>query len=164
MNIHSDSDTLPWFKQFWPWFLIALPATVVVAAFATLYIANRHSDDLVSKDYYKDGLAINLQLESKHLAQEMRITSELEFNQLWVTARLTGPVEDRYLDLELSHPLEADRDFTVELERIEPGIYAGLLKEAIAIHWYWTLKNRSAPIWRLDGTASPDLTHYESDQ
>ena len=77
MNTPSDLDTLPWFKQFWPWFLIALPATVVVAAFVTLYIANRHSDDLVSKDYYKNGLAINLQLESKNLAEELLITSEL---------------------------------------------------------------------------------------
>ena len=164
MNTPSSLDTLPWFKQFWPWFLIALPATVVVAAFVTLYIANRHSDDLVSKDYYKNGLAINLQLESKNLAQELHITSELKFNQLWVTATLTGPVEDDYLDLELSHPLEADRDFTVELERIEPGIYAGLLREAIEIHWYWTLKNRSAPIWRLDGTARPGATNYEPDE
>ena len=154
MNSANISDQVPWFKQFWPWFLIALPATVVVAAFVTLYIANKHSDDLVSKDYYKNGLAINLQLESKQLADERNISTQLEFNQLWVTATVSGDIEDEFLDLVLSHPLEADRDFTVELERIQPGVYAGLLKEAIEIRWHWTLKNRGESVWRLDGTAN----------
>ena len=40
-------DTQPWYRQFWPWFLISLPASVVVAGLSTLYIANRHADDLV---------------------------------------------------------------------------------------------------------------------
>ncbi len=26
----------PWYKQFWPWFLIALPASVVVASLITV--------------------------------------------------------------------------------------------------------------------------------
>lgn len=155
MNSPAATDTLPWFKQFWPWFLISLPATVVVAGFITLYIANRHSDDLVSKDYYKNGLTINRQLESKSLAQELEISSELAFGERWVTATMAGQVEGDYLDLELSHPLEADRDFIVELERIEPGVYAGLLQETIEIRWHWTLKNRGEKIWRLDGRASP---------
>ena len=32
-------DTSPWFRQFWPWFVIALPATAVIASFVTLWIA-----------------------------------------------------------------------------------------------------------------------------
>ena len=55
-------DTLPWYRQFWPWFLIALPACVVIAAIATALIASRHADDLVADSYYKDGLAINRRL------------------------------------------------------------------------------------------------------
>ena len=35
-------DTVPWYQQFWPWFLILLPASVVVAGLTTLVIANRH--------------------------------------------------------------------------------------------------------------------------
>ncbi|MFT7320700.1 FixH family protein, partial [Congregibacter sp.] len=33
----------PWYQQFWPWFLIALPGSVVIAGLSTLYIANRYS-------------------------------------------------------------------------------------------------------------------------
>ena len=34
------TDLLPWYRQFWPWFLIALPGTVVVAAIGTLVIGS----------------------------------------------------------------------------------------------------------------------------
>ena len=40
-------DTLPWYKQFWPWFIIALPASAVVAGLYTLWIAMQTGDSLV---------------------------------------------------------------------------------------------------------------------
>ena len=59
MNNSNVTDDKPWFKQFWPWFLIILPGTVVIASLATVIIAFKGADDVVSKDYYKEGLAIN---------------------------------------------------------------------------------------------------------
>jgi hypothetical protein len=41
------TDTKSWYRQFWPWFLIALPATSVVFSFATLYIAVSGADEVV---------------------------------------------------------------------------------------------------------------------
>ncbi len=73
-------DTQPWYRQFWPWFLIALPASVVVAALSTAYIANRDADDLVVQDYYKDGLAINRQLEKEERATQLGISATLRFS------------------------------------------------------------------------------------
>ena len=40
----------PWYKQFWPWFIIALPASVVIASFFTLYLAITNPDQLVVTD------------------------------------------------------------------------------------------------------------------
>ena len=37
----------PWYRQFWPWFLIVLPASSVVFSFATLYVAIRHADEVM---------------------------------------------------------------------------------------------------------------------
>lgn len=37
----------PWYRQFWPWFLIALPAVSVVFSFATLYIAVSGADEVL---------------------------------------------------------------------------------------------------------------------
>ena len=36
---HQITDTKPWYKQFWPWFLIALPGSVVVASMFTINLA-----------------------------------------------------------------------------------------------------------------------------
>ncbi len=33
------TDSKPWYKQFWPWFVISLPATAVVAGLITVVIA-----------------------------------------------------------------------------------------------------------------------------
>lgn len=41
------TDSRPWYRQFWPWFLILLPATSVVFSFVTLYIALRDADEVM---------------------------------------------------------------------------------------------------------------------
>jgi len=41
---------LPWYRQFWPWFIIALPAAAVIAGFFTLWLAISRPDYLVVDD------------------------------------------------------------------------------------------------------------------
>ena len=144
-------DTLPWYRQFWPWFLITLPASVVVAGLSTWYIADRHADDLVVDDYYKNGLAINRQLEKKQRAADQHISAQLTFSGGAVSARVDGPVTADELQLLMSHPLEADRDFVTTLTRVSPGLYGGVLLQTVAPRWHWTLQLQSTDSWRLDG-------------
>ncbi|MGB7451236.1 MAG: FixH family protein [Lysobacterales bacterium] len=60
----------PWYKQFWPWFIIALPASVVIASFFTLYLAVSNPHQLVvTDDEY-------LELESELKAQLPDIEGE----------------------------------------------------------------------------------------
>lgn len=144
-------DIEPWFRQFWPWFLILLPATVVVASLVTLYIANRGADDLVVDEYYKVGLAINRQLEKKQRSVDLGISAALNISDNHVTAQIVGPVDTDALSLLLSHPLEADRDFSVTLARIAPGVYQARLPAAVAPRWHWSLSPEQVGDWRLDG-------------
>ena len=58
----------PWYRQAWPWFLISLPATAVVAGLITFYLAARGWDGPVANDYYKQGLAINEELTRSNRA------------------------------------------------------------------------------------------------
>ena len=39
MNNPRHTDTKPWYRQFWPWFIIALPCAAVVGSIATAIIA-----------------------------------------------------------------------------------------------------------------------------
>ncbi len=144
-------DIKPWYRHFWPWFLMALPAAVVVAGIATAYIAHEHADDLVVDEYYKDGLAINQQLAKKQRASELGLSVRLRFSGDTVTAELSGPVDDSSLRLLLSHPLEADRDFAVPLVQVAPGSYRGSLNREVTLHWHWTLQGLQRDDWRLDG-------------
>lgn len=146
-------DDEPWYRQFWPWFLIILPGTVVVAALGTVYIASRHADDLVVDDYYKDGLAINRQLEKQRTASELGISAAVSVLERRLQVRLSNDEFSDRLELRLSHPLEADRDFVVDLARLAPAMYGAELPSAVEPNWHWILTD-PAGRWRLDGSLS----------
>jgi hypothetical protein len=145
-------DTKPWYRQFWPWFLILLPASVVLASVFTAIIAHRGADDLVADDYYKDGLAINRRLEKLQRAQALGVSARLRFTGDAVSVYVAGPVAETELRLSLAHPLEADRDFAVTLARTGSDSYQGALAHHIAPLWHWTLEQQRENGWRLDGT------------
>jgi len=155
MNKHLPrEDELPWYRQFWPWFLILMPTVVVVAALSTLFIASRHADDLVVDEYYRDGLAINRQLEKQHRAERLGMAARLIFSGETAVVLVSGPEEAVELDLLLSHPLESDRDFRLRLQRVAPGEYRGVLENPVAPRWHWTLQGPGSGGWRLDGTVT----------
>jgi uncharacterized protein len=54
----SNQTERPWYRQFYPWMLIALPAAAVIGGFVTLYIAITHPDALVRRDCVRDGVTI----------------------------------------------------------------------------------------------------------
>lgn len=145
-------DTKPWHRQFWPWVLILLPASVVVASVFTAIIAHRGADDLVADDYYKDGLAINRQLEKLQRAEALGVSARLRFAGDVVNVSMAGPVTESELRLSLAHPLEADRDFVVTLAQLGPDSYQGALTHNVAPLWHWTLEQQRENGWRLDGT------------
>jgi len=149
--VPPGGDSEPWYRQFWPWFLIALPAAVVAASLYTVYIAATGADDLVVEDYYRDGLAINRQLEKKQLAESLGIMADIQVAGRQVTIRTSGPVTAESLLLLLSHPLEADHDFAVQVGRAETGVYRAQLPAPVAPHWHWTLELDRGDGWRLDG-------------
>jgi hypothetical protein len=55
----------PWWKFGHVWLVISGPAIVVVAGFATLWIALAIPDPVVAEDYYQQGIEINKTLEDK---------------------------------------------------------------------------------------------------
>jgi len=50
----------PWYKQFWPWFLISLPVTVMIVCGVIIYLSiSQGNFSMVVDDYYKRGKTIN---------------------------------------------------------------------------------------------------------
>jgi hypothetical protein len=141
----------PWYKQFWPWFLIVLPGTAVVATLYTVIIANQYADDLVIDDYYKEGLAINQQLERQNRAKSLELTAKLSHTQRQLDIRIEGRIEAPQLRLLLSHAMESDRDFAVPVQQVAQGRYRVLLPQILKGRWHWTLDEGVSSDWRLDG-------------
>ena len=55
----KPNSTGAWWRFPHVWLVFALPATVVVASFVTLYIAVIGKDPVVDEDYYRKGIEIN---------------------------------------------------------------------------------------------------------
>ena len=149
--ISSTLGTKPWYKEFWPWFIIALLATVVLASLITVSIAFRHADDLVIDDYYKVGLAINQRLEHREKAQQLGITVTLNISNGRVSALTTNVDPSTELTLLLAHPIEADQDFALMLLPGPDGVFFGTLPKQISGAWHWTVSASDPDDWLVSG-------------
>jgi hypothetical protein len=146
--------TTPWYRQFWPWFLIALPGSVVIAGLLTWAIAARHADDLVINDYYRSGLAINRDLEMLERARALGLEARVALENGRVTVAMRGSTAPPALQMLLSHPLEADRDQLLRLPRAQDGLYLGEASWDPGTRWLWVIEPLGLPEeqrWRLDG-------------
>jgi hypothetical protein len=156
--------TVPWYRQFWPWFLISLPATAVVAGFVTLYLAASGSDTLVKDDYYKYGLAINQDLARVNRARELGIEAEVRYQPLHgilqVSAnRVAADVQE--LSVRLTHPTRAELDQSVALLRRADGAFEGSVVPLGPGKWHLDLLAPSGE-WRLSGRFSvPEQTRLD---
>ncbi len=61
----AAAPAAPWWKFGHVWLVISGPAIVVVAGFATLWLAIARPDPVVAEDYYRQGIEINKTLEDK---------------------------------------------------------------------------------------------------
>lgn len=93
------SENRPWYKQRWPWFLIAGPGIVVIAGFITLWMAIDSDDGLVTDDYYKQGLTVNQRMQRDHQASSMGLRADIMRSDLGfvfccqLTRQLTCPTK-----------------------------------------------------------------------
>ncbi|HEB67254.1 MAG TPA: hypothetical protein ENI93_04840 [Gammaproteobacteria bacterium] len=160
----NDTAPQPWYRQFWPWFIMALPASAVIAGIATVIIAVKNPDGLVEDDYYKAGLAINRDLARSERAAARGLAARVEWDAATQTIRLEltgdGPLPER-LRLRLVHPTRAGLDRDVPLLRQPDGRYLGSLARAPEPgNWHLLLAPLDAQ-WRIRGRVTlPGTTEW----
>lgn len=155
----THEDTQPWYRQFWPWFIIALPASAVVAGLTTVWISMQTTDSLVIAS--DDGMQIVAQrrLDAEQLAAELNLAAVIEVSLdtgAVHAAMRSGDFESvpAVLELEFSHPAFADRDQLITLHRALADaagnpVWSGHFVNIPEGRWYVTLK--SGDDWRLAG-------------
>jgi len=147
----------PWYRQFWPWFLIALPLCVVIAGFNMLYIALKYPHSMVDDQYYKEGLAINQSLDQDRRAAQLNLSAEIVFRPLndsdnaQLEVSLSGlesyPEE---LTLLLLHPGSQSLDQSLALKQLTAGRYSAQLTRQYQHRYYLRLQPTDKS-WRLNG-------------
>lgn len=155
---HPD-PILPWYRHFWPWFIVGLLATSVAAGLGTVAIAFTHQDSLVRDDWYAEGTAINRRFERDALARQLGLTATLAVEGSAVALSLGGEGQGdlRALRLVLSHPTHASRDREVTLVRDpDRGVFRGVFEGPLEGRWYATLRPMDAvgseADWQLSDT------------
>ena len=77
-NRPMPGENVPWFKQFWPWFIIALPAAAVIASFVTLWLAISNPDHVIVTDDEYRQLKGELKAQAPAKDKEQAETSEAD--------------------------------------------------------------------------------------
>jgi len=107
------------------------PAIVIVAGFATLWLAIASDDGLVADDYYRRGLAINQTLSRGQAARDLGLSADVALDAAAGRVRVTmhgGANLPEVLFLRLVHPTRAVADQRFELQRDATGSYSAALK------------------------------------
>lgn len=123
-----------WYKE--PWMLLVLggPLIVVIAGFLTFYIAWHGSDNIVSKDYYKQGVNIDKTLLQEAKAREYKMQAEVIFDRTSgkITLNLKGETNlPSAVLLTISYKTqesEFEAEQKVALSQMSYGVLQGSMK------------------------------------
>ncbi len=151
-NIQSDLDTQPWYRQFWPWALIALPTITVIGCMITIVLAIRSNDGLVRDDYYKDGLAINKTFARGEKAAAMGLGADVVINpdDKKVEVRFNQDIGEDTITLNLVYATKAGLDQSIPVKRVTPTIYRGKIESLHSGKWHVEIEPGDQK-WRLTG-------------
>lgn len=142
-----------WYREPWPWLLMAGPAAVIVAGVITTYLAVVSSDGVVADDYYKRGLAINQTLTRDSTARDINARAQVDFAadfaQVNVAFSSNGPAQPQ-LVLRLAHPGKPALDRILPLTRQDNGLYLAAFPALSVGRWQVTLED-ARQSWRLTG-------------
>jgi len=164
MNASNDEIVLPWYRQFWFWFVFGPLIFIIIMCGFTVSIALKGADDVIIDNYYNEGRLINQTLEQDKRAQALGLSGKLSFDRVSGEVLLSianAPTDavlmPEQLLLLMGHPVKAAKDQLITLTAIAPGKYRGELITGPDYSWYLTLypvkdlTQRNEASWTLSG-------------
>ena len=133
-----QEDTDPWYRQFWPWFLLCLLMSVVIASLVTLNIAMSDPDGPVVGSMASGNKKISV--AGDHGFDQATVIADFDSGLLLINLA-NNPATDSLL-LTLLHPTRAARDIELQLSRISDLEWVGELPSVITTqsqNWQWLL-------------------------
>ncbi|MDH5611662.1 MAG: FixH family protein [Gammaproteobacteria bacterium] len=155
MNVNNNTAQ-PWYRYPLVWMMIVIPFSAVVMGVIMIWLAITTDDGLVADDYYKQGMAINRDLQRDTQALEKGIGAALEINESEGLVRVNlalnkGGLEDYpdTLQLKLQYATHDHNDIQLVLNHGQNNQYIGIINQPlIQGKWYLELSDGG---WRLNG-------------
>lgn len=149
----EELDVKPWYKQFWPWFLICIPVSSFIVGGIVVRFATDGTNSLVVGDYYKEGKSINARLDKIEKAKSLGISTTINITDDVISVEfLSGaPRSKEALKLDFFHVTQEERDFFVLLSADASGIYRAQSDTSVTGKW----RLRLTPLdesWKVQNT------------
>jgi hypothetical protein len=144
-----------WYKQFWPWFLIALPVSSMILSLNMLRFAINSEDSLVVDEYYKQGKAINVNLQKIEMAKTLNLKAQLLIDDNSVEMRFTDGELDSSaaLNLVFYHATQEHKDMSLILIKDASDTYRALIDTDMTGKWQVSLQPHDEE-WKIQQTIS----------
>lgn len=148
------SPGTPWYRQFWPWMLVLLPGSVVIASLVTAWIAFSAPDPVVRDEYDRNGFEVTMRLAQDQRARDDGMEAELAFEprgdaSLQIRSSALLP---EALALHLVHPTDAAQDAVLMFSQRGDGLYIAHAKRPVGRRYLQLEAAGDASPWRLRGT------------
>lgn len=147
------NDNQPWYREPWPWILMAGPGIVIIGAVITIWLAVVSNDGLVTDDYYKQGMTVNQKLQRDHHAASLGLSADLMRSgngiRLLINSSAGGELPE-LLNIRLAHPTQSGFDQVVKMKLVGQGFYEGNLLADINGRWHVSIEDPAGK-WRLQG-------------
>lgn len=129
-------DTKPWYRHFWPWFMLGILGLGICASSIAVTLAVRNPPDIVSGDYRPLGkLLVDSHLRHDRavalgLSGELMLTPE----RLGLSVAAADPASlPATLMLQVQHPADSARDQQILMRRHAAGTYRGVPVGALPV-------------------------------
>lgn len=155
----------PWYMYPWPWLLMLGPFIVIVAGIHTTWLAFSHPDALVVDDYYKQGKAINQNLERDRTAAGMKLDLAVRYDaaagKLIGTIHSHGKPQTEKLNIQLVHSTLPEKDIKLQAQPDQDGNFSADLPMLDMARWQVLVEGEGHE-WRLNGAwAWPQQTSLD---
>ncbi len=154
----------PWYRQFWPWFIMVPPGVSVVAGLLTFYLAGGEPAMVVA-DYGQIARVTAQRVERAQHAAKLGLDAQLNFDvdsqrnvrSVSVALDRTEIDYDRpdSVILQLIHPTKSELDLSIELMGLQ-GRYTGRLDRPTGR--YYVLLSDPDETWHLTGELTAGAT------
>lgn len=139
-NLYGETSK-PWYKEPWPWIIMAFPFTSMVLGAMMFTLAMNTNNSLVVDDYYKQGKGINRRIARDRMAVELGVEALIKQTKTGIELTISTSNNDKLnaqptiyaaeFVLRWTHVTHSERDGEATLRPVGPGRYYSVIPQAL---------------------------------